>query len=47
VHHVVFRNDNISAEEIIAKLKQGGIADIEMNPTEPTIEDRFMALMNE
>ena len=46
-HHVVFKNDSIDVNAIVRKLREAGIGDVEFKSVNATIEDRFMALMNE
>jgi len=42
--HVTFKGDRVS-DTLISRLKQEGIADIEISETEAGIEDRFLELM--
>jgi ABC-type multidrug transport system ATPase subunit len=45
-HHVIFKEENQSIQEIIDRLKEMGQVDIQLKKTEVTIEDCFMKLMS-
>ena len=46
VHHVVLdRNESLSI--VANRLKESGFADIEMHPITPTVEDRFLLMIND
>ena len=44
-HHVIFKDDNQSIDEILAYLKGKGLVDVQLKKTKATIEDCFMKLM--
>ena len=45
VHHVIFKKENISLDEVRAQLKLKGHEEVEIEPIAATIEDSFMELM--
>lgn len=45
-HHVIFKEENQSIQQIIDRLKEMGQVDIQLKKTEVTIEDCFMKLMS-
>jgi ABC-2 type transport system ATP-binding protein len=45
-HHVVFKNNLESVDQIVHLLQQAGHQQIQIHPARVTIEDSFMALMN-
>ena len=44
-HHVIFKDDNQSIDEILAYLKGKGLVNVQLKKTKATIEDCFMKLM--